>query len=169
MKSSQTPFISIAALVLFVGTSLNVYAESNSCAGSSTMTVEQQNAMLIAAADGHMVLLTQDAGPVESTGIFESGTAIDQNVHQLYQGNGNGYGYYTVTTDQGTAVAKWSGTVNTIIKDGNPFTSFKGKWEFANGSGKFQDITGGGVYDGYFTSASTRVVNWKGQCILAHK
>ena len=169
MKSTQSRFTYIAALTLFTCISLNSHAESNSCAGSSTMTVEKQDAMPVLAADGHMVLLTQDAGPVESTGIFERGTAIDQNVHQLHQGNGNGYGYYTVTTSAGTAVAKWNGTVSTVVKDGTPMTSFKGKWEFANGSGKFQNIKGHGVYDGYFTSATTRVVNWKGSCILANK
>jgi len=169
MKLSQSRFISIVALGLCASTSLNVYADSNSCAGSSNMTVEKQSAMQIESADGHMLLLSRDSGPLESEGLFAGGTAIDQNVNQLHQGNGNGYGYYTVVTDEGTAVAKWKGTVSTVMKDGNPITSFKGKWDFADGSGKFQNIKGGGVYDGYFTSATTRVINWKGQCILANK
>lgn len=157
----------IVVSALLVSPAFNASADTNQCEGSSTMTVEKQEAMPVSSSEGHLLLLTQDSGPVTSTGIFTSGTATDQNIHQLYQGNGHGHGFYTINTDEGNIVAKWEGYVKTVMAEGQPNISFKGKWEFASGTGKFNNIKGNGVYDGYFTSANTRVVNWKGLCILA--
>ena len=48
------------------------------------------------------------------------------------------------------------------MKDGNPMTTFKGKWEYASGTGKYAGIKGKGDYNGYFTSQTNYVIDWKG-------
>lgn len=166
MKLSKLLVISITSSTLFVTASASLYAASM-CEGQSNMTAEQQHALPVNEANGHMLLLMQDSGPMKSTGLFGDGSATDQGMNRLYQGNGEGQGYYTIKTDEGTSVAQWQGTVSTVVKDGVPNTSFKGTWKLISGSGKFENIKGRGVYDGYFTSESTRVINWKGTCTLA--
>lgn len=166
MKKYHTLLTSVLATTLFMGSAANVYAGS-ACKGHSTMTAEQQYALPVTQADGHMVMLLQDAGPMESTGVIGNGTALDQGMNRLFQGNGEGQGYHTLSTDEGTVVVQWAGTVNTVMKDNIPNTSFKGTWQVIQGSGKFLNMDGHGDYNGYFTSEKTRIINWKGTCSLA--
>ena len=165
-KKSHTLFVSLMTAALTMTSTANVYA-SSACEGSSTMTTEQQHVLPVAQADGHMVMLLQDSGPMQSKGVIGNGTATDQGMNRLFQGNGEGQGYHTLNTDEGTVVVKWTGTVNTVMNDNTPNTSFQGSWEVLKGTGKFVNMEGQGVYDGYFTSANTRVINWKGSCALA--
>lgn len=166
MKNSHTLFASLITTSLVMGGASHVYADAI-CEGQSKMTAEQKHVLPVAEAEGHMVMLLQDSGPMESKGVLGNGTATDQGMNRLFQGNGEGQGYYTIQTDAGAAVVKWQGTVKTVMKDNVPNTSFEGNWEVIKGSGKFQDMQGQGDYNGYFTSENTRVINWKGTCKLA--
>lgn len=166
IKKSQTVFVSLMTAAFFMGGASNVYAAS-ACEGHSKMTAEQQHALPVAEAEGHMLMLLQDSGPMQSTGVIGNGTATDRGMNRLFQGNGEGQGYHTLKTDEGTVVVQWSGTVNTVLKDNIPNTSFQGNWEVIKGTGKFLNMEGQGDYTGYFTSENTRVINWKGTCTLA--
>lgn len=164
-KKSHTKFVSMMTTALALCTAANVYA-SSACEGSSKMTTDQQHVLPVAHADGHMLMLLEDSGPMQSK-FLGNGTATDQGMNRLFQGNGEGQGYQTIVTDEGTVVVEWTGTVSTVIKDNTPNTSFEGSWEVIQGSGKFVNMEGQGVYDGYLTSETTRVINWKGTCALA--
>lgn len=164
MKKSYT-FLSLMT-ALCMTSAANVYAESP-CEGHSKMTAEQQHVLPVIEADGHMLMLLQDAGPMQSTGVIGNGTATDRGMNRLFQGNGEGQGYHTLSTEEGTVVVQWTGTVNTVMNDNIPNTSFTGTWHVIKGSGKFLNMEGRGIYDGYFTSETTRVINWKGTCSLA--
>lgn len=166
MKKSQTLFVSMMTAAFFMSSAPNVYAGSP-CEGSSNMTAEQQHVLPVTEADGHILMLSQDSGPMKSVGMIGNGTATDRGMNRLFQGNGEGQGYHTLKTDEGTVVVQWLGTVKTTLKDDRPNTTFEGNWEIIKGSGKFQDSKGQGSYNGYFTSETTRVVNWKGTCSLA--
>lgn len=166
MKKSQTLFVPMMTAALLMGSAASVYAGS-ACEGQSKMTAEQQHVLPVAEADGHMLMLLQDSGPMESKGVIGNGTAIDRGMNRLFQGNGEGQGFYTLKTNDGTAVVQWQGTVRTVMKEDMPNTSFTGTWEVIKGSGKFLNMEGQGGYDGYFTSEKTRVINWKGTCALA--
>ncbi len=165
-QNTQKLFVTVMTTALFMGSAVNVYAGSP-CEGQSKMTAEQQHVLAVQEADGHILMLLQDAGPMESTGVIGDGTATDRGMNRLFHGNGEGQGYHTLKTDEGNVVVQWQGTVSTIMKDNVPNTSFKGTWEDIKGSGKFLDMKGEGDYDGYFTSENTRVINWKGKCELA--
>lgn len=166
MKTSQTLFIPIVTAVLFMASAANIYASSH-CEGQSRMTAEQQHVLPVTEADGHMLMLLQDSGPMKSVGVIGNGTATDRGMNRLFQGNGEGQGYHTLKTDEGTVVVQWQGTVTTVMNDDRPSTSFTGTWQVIKGSGKFLNMEGQGNYDGYFTSEETRVINWKGTCRLA--
>lgn len=166
MKNTQKLLVPVMTATLFLGSTAIVYAGS-SCEGQSNMTAEQQHVLPVQEADGHMLMLLQDAGPMASKGVIGDGTATDRGMNRLFHGNGEGQGYYTLKTDEGNVVVQWQGTVSTVMKDDVPNTSFKGTWEVLKGSGKFLNMEGQGDYDGYFTSEKTRVINWKGTCDLA--
>lgn len=113
-----------------------------------------------------MLQLATVKGTLKSDGPMNGGSVVNEEVAQLFQGNGDHAGYYTVISADGSTVAKWDGKVTTVMKDGNPMTTFKGKWEYVGGSGKYQNIKGKGDYNGYFTAADAYVVDWKGHYLL---
>lgn len=166
MKLTKTRLTTIAALTLLGSASLNVYAQSGSTSGSSALIYSDRKVVQIPNTNGEMLQLATVKGTLKSDGPMNGGSVVNEETAQLFQGNGDHAGYYTITTAEGSTVAKWSGKVTTVMKDGNPMTTFKGKWEYVGGSGKYQSIKGNGDYSGYFTAADAYVVDWKGNYTL---
>jgi hypothetical protein len=158
MFTSKQSFIA-AAFSLCALTAINANAESVVGQGKCTYKPTVAN---IANTDGFAVSLSETTC-ASSGGFIEGATASNPEIANLHQGNGDNSGYYTITNGTDSTVAKWSGKVTTIMKDGNPMTSTKGQWEYVSGTGKFAGIKGKGEYNGYFTSATEYTVDWKGR------
>ena len=151
-------FMTTAVFALFSLAGINAHAESVAGQGKCTYKPTAAN---VANTDGYAVMLSETkCNP--SGGLIEGATVLNQEVANLHQGNGDHSGYYTITNGTDSTIAKWNGKVNTVMKAGNPMTSFKGEWEYVGGTGKFQGIKGQGEYNGYFTSATEYTVDWKG-------
>lgn len=166
MNLAQLRFKSVVTLTLLSYVSLNVYAESGSSSGSSALTYSDRKVVQIPNTNGEMLQIATVKGTLKSSGPMDGGSVVNEEVAQLFQGNGDQAGYYTITSPDGSTVAKWNGKVTTVMKEGNPITTFKGKWEYVGGSGKYQNIKGKGDYNGYFTAADSYVVDWKGNYSL---
>jgi hypothetical protein len=151
--------IAIVVFSLCALSSLNAHAEAISGQGKCTYKPSAAN---VANTDGYAVMLSETTC-VPSGGLIEGATVLNQEVANLHQGTGEHSGYYTITNGTDSTIAKWTGKVNTVMKDGNPMTSFKGQWEYVAGTGKYQSIKGKGEYNGYFTSATEYTVDWKGK------
>ena len=168
MKFNQQRVMTVAAVALFACASFNVFALSVS--GSTTLTYSQQQPAPIAQAEGNVLLAGEAHGINKNTGrtdYMDGASVTNQDIAQLSQGNGIHAGYFTKVTPEGSTVAKWDGKVTTVMKDGNPMTSFKGMWVYANGTGKYAGVKGGGEYTGYFTSKDTYVLDLKGDITMA--
>ncbi len=139
--------------------SVGVHAESISGQGKCTYKPLVSN---IANTNGYALMLSETTC-VPSGGFIEGASVSNPEIANLYQGNGENSGFYTVSNGVDSAIAKWSGKVTTVIKDGNPMTSAKGQWEYVGGTGKFKDIKGKGEFNTYFTSATEYTVDWKGR------
>ncbi len=166
MNLAQSCFKSLATLTLLSCVSLNVYAESGITSGSSALTYSNRRVVQIPNTNGEMLQLATVKGTLNSAGPMDGGSVVNEEVAQLFQGNGDQAGYYTVTSPDGSTVAKWDGKVTTVMKEGNPMTTFKGKWEYVGGSGKYQNIKGKGDYSGHFTATDSYIVDWKGNYSL---
>lgn len=152
----------VIATTIFTILSLGAtHANAEPVAGQGKCTYKP-TASNVANTDGYAVMLSETTC-TPSGGLIEGATVLNQEVANLHQGTGDHSGYYTITNGTDATIAKWSGKVNTVMKDGNPMTSFKGQWEYVGGSGKFQGIKGKGDYNGYFTSATEYTVDWKGK------
>lgn len=144
-------------------------AEDQHCAGSSELSNVQQVVMPIPHTEGHMLMISEDHGSVDTISMFADAVAVDHAINQLDHGNGHGSGYFSLETEDGAAVSKWKGSVKTLMKDGLPVVGYKGTWRFISGTGKFTGISGMGTYHGYFTAENTRIIHWKGTCILTNE
>jgi hypothetical protein len=151
--------IATTVFTLFSLVAINANAESIAGQGKCTYKPTAAN---VANTDGYVVMLSETTC-TSSGGFIEGATVLNQEVANLHQGTGDHSGYYTITNGVDSTIAKWNGNVSTVMKDGNPITSFKGKWEYVGGAGKYQGIKGKGEYSGYFTSATEYTVDWKGR------
>ena len=151
--------IATAAFTLFTLAAINANAETIAGQGKCTYKPTAAN---VANTDGYAVMLSETKC-ASSGGFIDGATASNPEISNLHQGNGEHSGYYTITNGADSTIAKWAGRVNTVMKEGNPMTSFEGQWEYVGGTGKFAGIKGKGEYNGYFTSASEYTVDWKGK------
>jgi len=144
---------------LFSLAAISANAESISGQGKCTYKPTTSN---IDNTDGYAVMLS-DTTCTSSGGFIEGATVSNPEIANLHQGNGDNSGYYIITNGTDATVAKWSGKVTTVIKDGNPMTSSQGRWEYVGGTGKYKDIKGKGEFSSYFTSPTEYTVDWKGK------
>lgn len=144
----------------------SAHADSGAISGVSNHTYVKQDTSPIMHADGHVLMKAETQGTLKSNSPMNGAKVTNQEVAQLYMGNGTHQGFYTVSHADGSTVTRWSGNVTTVMKDNVPMTSFKGKWEYIQGTGKYAGIKGSGDYTGYFTSPTEYVVDWKGRYSL---
>lgn len=162
MKASfNKPTTVLTFVLLTLGSA--AHADSGMINAVSTLSYVKQDATNIADADGNMLIKGESQGTLNSKSIMNGAKVLNQEVAQLYMGNGNHQGYFTVSNNDGSTITKWNGEVTTVMKDNIPMTSFKGKWEYIKGTGKFSGIKGNGDYSGHFTSPTEYVVDMKGR------
>lgn len=167
MKTSFRLIVPIAALAacsIFSGVAM---AEGGNISGSITLSYTKQEALPVAEAPGHMVLLGEVKGANKNTGstdYMDGAEVTNREIGRLFQGNGTHSGYITLGKNGNSSIALWSGEVTTVMPpEGQPQTSFKGNWEYVAGTGKYDGIRGKGEYRGHFTSQTSYVVEWSGE------
>lgn len=170
MKNATNTIISLGVLSAFTFFGNQAMADGGKISGSAALSYAKQEASLAPSADGHMLVFGELTGANKNTGnadYMSNADVTNREIGQLFQGNGPHSGYYTMSKDGNTTTALWRGDVSTILaEDGSPRTSFKGTWEYVNGTGKFAGIKGKGKYTGYFTSKTTYTVDWDGEYSL---
>ena len=100
--------------------------------------------------EGH----TLNSYEAKGAGMGSAGgfTFFNQGVSDLVKGNGTHSGYYKATDKDGHVYfSKWQGKVTTTMSpEGMPIVKFGGTWSFTKGTGKWENIQGGGTYKGWF-------------------
>jgi hypothetical protein len=135
--------------------------------GTFSVKYVKQEALPVTDATGPVLILGEAQGVNESTGrqsYMDGAQVSNKEINELVQGNGTHRGYVTMTSRDGDQeITQWNGDVTTVMKDGQPMTSFKGTWQKISGTGKLQGIQGRGTYAGHFTSQTEYVVDYIGQ------
>ena len=103
--------------------------------------------------EGHTLSLYEAKGA--GTGSGGGFTFFNQGMSDLVKGNGTHHGYYKATDKDGHVYfAKWQGKVTTTMSsEGRPNVQFGGTWSFIKGTGKWENVEGGGTYKGMFIGA----------------
>ena len=100
--------------------------------------------------EGH----TLNSYEAKGAGMGSAGgfTFSNQGVSDLVKGNGTHSGYYKATDKDGHVYfVKWQGKVTTTKSpEGRPIMKFGGTWSFTRGTGKWENVQGGGTYKGWF-------------------
>ena len=167
----RTMMVVIAILSSSLVTTASVAGSFEKIAGQFKQAYTKQEVLPVPQAQGHMIMLTQSKGKGTSTngsGYMNGAQVVISEIVDLNQGNGPHSGYVTQTMPNGDeTVTRFSGLVSTTLTpDGQPNTTFSGRWENVNGTGQYTGITGSGVYNGHFTSEKEYVVDWDGYYYL---
>ncbi len=167
MKTTTNIIISFGVFSVCTFFGSLAQADGGKISGSASLSYNKQEASLAPSANGYMLVSGELTGVNKNTdgSGYMDGAAVDnREIGQLFQGNGPHTGYYTMAKGTDSTTALWKGQVTTVLADdGSPRTSFKGTWEYVNGTGKYAGIKGTGNYNGYFTSKTTYNVDWSGE------
>jgi len=132
--------------------------------GTAELTYTDQHAATVPDAPGHVLVVGEARGTNRSAdqAYFPDAQVVSVDHADLMQGSGPHWGYYTMSLRSDTVVARWSGSVTSTMKRGQPQTGFRGSWEYVKGTGAYTGIRGKGSYDGHFLAKNRYVVNWRG-------
>lgn len=134
--------------------------------GRAELRYSKREVLDIPDREGHMLVLGEVRGTNQNTSandFFVDASAANIETADLIQGNGSHQGYYTMLHGGDAVTAKWQGKVTTVLgPDQQPQTSFKGTWEYTQGTGRYSGIQGSGVYEGEFLAQDRYLVRWQG-------
>jgi hypothetical protein len=141
-------------------------AQVNAMSGKATLKYTKQLVVPVGDVEGHVVMVSEAGGSNENTGKWEfmnGATATSVGSNDLTKGNGPQSGYFICAKDGNKTVAKYTGTVRTVLSpEGKPLTSISGEWKYVSCSGAYAGCAGQGVYQGNFISQDEYVVEFKG-------
>ncbi len=113
--------------------------------------------------DGHMLAFNEAEGTSTNKGGLVDGFSVRvREVDDLRQGTGTQQGYVIYSNGSDQRVDRFYGMVTTITKDGQPKTTFEGRWVMIYGAGALAGSEAQGTYVGYFTAEDRFHVDWEG-------
>ena len=168
MSRRMIKFMFILTAVVFVVSVAATVAEAqvNAMSGKATIKYTKKEVVPVGDVEGHILLLGEATGPSVNTGKWDfmnGATATSRSTADLTKGNGTQSGYFILSKDSSQTVAKYTGTVKTILSpEGKPLTSISGEWKYVKATGAYEGCTGQGVCQGNFLSENEIAVEFKG-------
>jgi len=112
--------------------------------------------------EGHFISILQNKG-VSSDGKF---VRYFTTRSDLIKGNGtlSGYGQYVEVKDGDAIFLKFDGSVSTIKSpEGKLKITFKGPYSYTKGTGKYENLQGGGTFSGGYIGKGIMYVDVEGE------
>jgi len=166
MRVIKVVFVLTAVAVVFGVAVSEAEAQVNAMSGKATITYTKREVVPVGDAEGHILMVGEASGPNVNTGKWDfmsGGTAASRSISDLTKGNGTQSGYFILSKDGSQTVAKYTGTVKTVLSpEGKPLTSLSGEWKYVKCTGAYEGCAGQGVYQGNFLSESEIAVEFKG-------
>ena len=167
----KTMMMTITMLSLGLVMTASMAGNFEKIAGQFNQTYSKQEVLPVPQVQGRMIMLTQSKGKgtsINGSGYMDGAQVVISEIVELNQVNGPHSGYVTQTMPNGDeTVTRFTGQVSTTLtSDGQPNTTFSGRWENVSGAGQYTGITGSGTYNGHFVSEKEYVVDWDGYYYL---
>lgn len=117
---------------------------------------------------GHHVALLKSEGinnASEANDFMDGAQVLNLIMSDNTDGSGPFSGYLKFLKNGESVCLEWTGYMRTQ-PDQNGRLCFSGSFNFSNGTGRFENMYGGGIFEGEFTSENRYVVEWKGKYSL---
>jgi hypothetical protein len=140
--------------------------EREDVAGTFTVKYVKQDALPVADEEGHVIIQVQAQGQNQNasgTEYMKGAKVLQLEQADLVRGNGPHNGYCIMDDGRNQTFTRWEGMVTTVIKQGQPLTTFEGTWVKTGGTGKYKGVSGEGSYAGHFIAKDQYVVEWTGE------
>lgn len=128
MNTSKPSIISTGIIMLFSLVAFKNIAKSTFVSGTTTGSYSKQQKVAIPHADGQALMLNEYKGSNKNTSgsdYMDGASVTNEEIGQLFQGNGEHAGYFTLIKNKDSTVAKWNGHVTTTIKKQQPIDHFR--------------------------------------------
>ena len=149
-KSKYLLILTTLAFILAFSVTTSTAQEKVKIDSKYTGVFTKMEQMKLDDTEGHILNSHESKGA--GTGSAGGFTFINQGMSDLVKGNGTHFGYYKATDKDGHVYfVKWQGKVTTTMSsEGRPNVQFGGTWSFTKGTGKWENVQGGGTYKGGF-------------------
>jgi len=168
-KRLIVPFISLALIFGLCVSSLMAQTKFK-IAGKNTTAYTLREVVEVGDTEGHSLYLLKNEGFNESTGenkFMDGAEVIYFGIADYIKGNGSHTVYTKMSMNDNAVYSKAEGkTTTTLSPEGKPVTTFKGSITFIKGTGKYQNIQGGGTYKGKLVSSVIIVNKWEGEYFI---
>ena len=149
-KSKLLLILTTLAFILAFSVTTSTAQEKVKINSKYTGVFTKMDRMKIDDTEGH----TLNSYEAKGAGMGSAGgfTFFNQGVSDLVKGNGTHHGYSKATDKDGHVMfTNWQGKVTTTKSpEGRPIVKFGGTWSFTRGTGKWENVQGGGTYKGWF-------------------
>ena len=149
-KSKLLLILTTLAFILAISVTMSMAQEKVKITSKYTGVFTKMEQMKLDDIEGH----TMTSYEAKGAGSASNGdlTFLNQGMSDLVKGNGTHRGYWKATDKDGHSQwAKWQGKVSTTMSPaGRPIVKFGGTWSFTKGTGKWENVQGGGTYKGMF-------------------
>jgi hypothetical protein len=111
--------------------------------------------------EGNILILGESRGIDVVTGA----RFISRGFGDYVKGNGTHRGYGKAVTPEGvTFFNTYEGkTITTLSPEGKPITTIEGTFSFTRGTGKWENVHGGGTYKGKVIGEGIYTYDWEGE------
>lgn len=155
--------ISLASIFMF-GLTTSLAQEKTKIEGKISLVNTKYEVIKLDDIEGHVLVQHGWKGVDVVTGdqVFTSGSS------DYVKGNGPHRSYSKMVDPDGDVYFnKAEGrTTTTLSPEGKPVTTIKGTFSFTRGTGKFENIQGGGTYKGKIIGPGILTYEWEGEYFI---
>ncbi len=156
--------ISLAA-ILALGVETSLAQEKTKISGKRYGVTMKTEVIQVDDTEGHVLLLTESRG----VDVVMDGRFISRGFSDYVKGNGIHRGYSkTIDPEGDVAFATYEGkTTTTLSPEGKPITTIEGTFSFTRGTGKWENVHGGGNYKGKVIGEEIYTYDWEGEYYIS--
>jgi len=162
LKSKRLMLLLISLTAIFaLGLTSSLAQERTKIAGKRYGVSTKTEVIKLDDTEGHILTLSESKGVDVATGAQFVSSAFGDYV----KGNGPHWGYSKAIDPDGSvtfSTFKMQATT-TLSPEGKPITTFEGTWSFTKGTGKFENVQGGGTFKGKIIGPGIYMYDWEGE------
>jgi hypothetical protein len=164
MMTKLTNLLVILSAMAAIGVApTHAVAESVKDVGGYDAAYTKRDIQPIPDQDSHVLMLTEASGNAASPGGPLDGFSVtERQTADLRQGSGPQQGYVIFSKGPDQLIVKFEGNVTTMLKEGQPKTTMKGKYAIVSATGTLAGTQGEGNYSGHFTAEDKYRLDWDG-------
>jgi hypothetical protein len=146
----------------------NAQITATRVAGAAELKYIKREQVPVPGQEGHTLLIGEAHGRNRNTAGDTFLADAETTVVEIADIRHNGVtqeGYIWMGKGADSALARWTGTakIKGTAEQPQPQISFRGIWEYIQGTGRYEGIQGSGTYEGEFLDEERYAVRWEGE------